>query len=112
MAASDICALPVLDGEGLSRAVIEAMAYSVPAIVTPVGGNTELIIDEECGLVVPVGDEPALAAAMERMTDNPEWRRRMGAAARERIATHFRIDDTVEKTLALYQEILAEGSTK
>lgn len=108
MAASDICALPCLDGEGLSRAVIEAMAYGVPAIVTPVGGNTELIVDGECGLVVPVGDEPALAQAMERLCD-PELRRAMGAAARERIAREFRIDTTIDRTLALYQEILAEG---
>ena len=78
MAASDVCALPVLDGEGLSRAVIEAMAYGVPAIVTPVGGNTELIVDGDCGLVVPVGDVPALAQAMEKLCDDPGLRRRFG----------------------------------
>jgi glycosyltransferase involved in cell wall biosynthesis len=108
MAASDVCALPVLDGEGLSRAVIEAMAYGVPAIVTPVGGNTELIVDNECGLVVPVGDEAALAATMERLYDEPETRTRMGRAARERIASRFRNEQTVDATLALYREVLAE----
>lgn len=108
MAASDVCALPVLDGEGLSRAVIEAMAYAVPAIVTPVGGNTDLIIDGECGLVVPVGDEQALAGAMERMYDDPAARRRMGQAARERIGRRFSNADTVEKTFALYRDVLAE----
>lgn len=107
MAASDVCALPVLAGEGLSRAVIEAMAYGIPAIVTPVGGNTELIIDGECGLVVPVGDVPALAHAMEKLYDDPDLRRGFGRAARARIATHFRNEDTVNKTLSLYQEILA-----
>jgi glycosyltransferase involved in cell wall biosynthesis len=110
MAASDVCALPVLDGEGLSRAVIEAMAYAVPAIVTPVGGNTELIVDGECGLVVPAGDVEALAAAMEQLYDDPGLRRRMGEAARERVASRFRNADTVEKTLALYRELLAEGA--
>ncbi len=108
MAASDVCALPVLDGEGLSRAVIEAMAYGVPAIVTPVGGNTDLIVDGECGLVVPVGDVPALAQAMEKLYDDPVLRRRFGAAARTRIATRFRHEDTVIKTLELYKEILLE----
>jgi len=106
MAASDVCALPVLDGEGLSRAVIEAMAYGIPAIVTPVGGNTELIVDGECGLVVPVGDVPALARAMERLYDEPVLRQGFGKAARARIDTHFRNKDTVSKTLGLYQEIL------
>ena len=108
MAASDVCALPVLDGEGLSRAVIEAMAYGVPAIVTPVGGNTDLIVDGECGLVVPVGDVDALAAAMERMYADQSMRKQMGQAARERIGTRFRNEDTVEETLALYEEVLAE----
>ena len=84
------------------------MAYGVPAIVTPVGGNTELIVDGECGLVVRVGDEPALAEAMERLCD-PDLRHAMGVAARERIAREFRIDTTIDRTLALYQEILAEG---
>lgn len=109
MAASDVCALPVLDGEGLSRAVIEAMAYGVPAIVTPVGGNTELIVDGECGLVVPAGDEAALAHAMEKLYDDPALRRRMGAAARQRIATQFRNSDTIDQTLALYHQVLAEN---
>jgi len=108
MAASDVCALPVLDGEGLSRAVIEAMAYSVPAIVTPVGGNTELIVDGECGLVVPVGDVEALAAAIEVLHDDPDMRRQYGQAARARIAVRFTNEETVARTLALYREVLAE----
>lgn len=106
MAASDVCALPVLDREGLSRAVIEAMAYGVPAIVTPVGGNTELIVDGECGLIVPVGDVPALAQAMEKLCDDPALRQRFGETARTRIATRFRLQDTVIRTMDLYQEIL------
>lgn len=109
MAASDVCALPVLDGEGLSRSVIEAMAYGVPGIVTPVGGNTDLIVDGECGLVVPVGDESALARAMEAMHDDPARRTRMGQAARARIGTRFRIDETIARTAALYRDVLAEA---
>jgi glycosyltransferase involved in cell wall biosynthesis len=108
MAASDVCCLPVLHGEGLSRMVIEGMAYGVCPLVTPVSGNTELVIDGECGVVVPVGDEPALAKAMEWLYDHPDERRRLGEAARERIGTHFRSEDTVRKTLALYEEIMAE----
>ncbi len=108
MAASDVCCLPVLRGEGLSRAVIEGMAYGVVPLVTPVGGNTELVIDGDCGLVVPVGDEPALAKALDWLYAHPEERRRMGDAARQRIDEHFRSEDTVRKTLALYREIMNE----
>lgn len=108
MAASDVCCLPVLSGEGLSRAVIEGMAYAVTPLVTPVGGNTELVIDGECGLVVPAGDEPALAEALQWLHDHPEQRRNMGIAARERIANHFHSDETVRQTLVLYQKLMAE----
>jgi glycosyltransferase involved in cell wall biosynthesis len=106
MAACDVCALPVLDGEGLSRAVIEAMAYAVPAVVTPVGGNTDLVVDGECGVVVPVGDVDALASALERLHEHPDLRRRIGAAARARIGCRFRNSETVRQTLALYHDIL------
>jgi len=108
MAASDVCCLPVLWGEGLSRMVIEGMAYGIVPLVTAVSGNTELVIDGECGLVVPPGDEQALADAIEWLYDHPVERRKMGEAARERIGTHFRSEDTVSKTLALYQEIMRE----
>lgn len=107
MAASDVCCLPVLSGEGLSRAVIEGMAYGVCPLVTPVGGNTELVIDGVSGKVVPVADEKALAVALEWLYDHPTERRQLGAAARERIATHFHSDETVRQTLALYREIMA-----
>lgn len=107
-AASDVFCLPVLRGEGLSRAVIEAMAYAVAPVVTPVGGNTELVVDGECGIVVPVGDVHALARAFEHLYDNPGIRQRYGAAARERIGAYFRSDSTIRKTLRLYQEVMSE----
>ena len=107
-AASDIFCLPVLRGEGLSRAVIEGMAYGVTPLVTPVGGNTELVIEGEWGLVVPAGDVKALAQAMEQLYDNPDSRNEYGAAARNRIDRHFRSEHTIEKTLELYQEVMAE----
>ena len=106
MAASQVGCLPVLRGEGLSRAVIEGMAYGVVPLVTPVGGNTELVIDGECGVVVPAGDVPALAKAMEWLYDHPGERLRLGEAARMRIGQHFRSEDTVAKTLALYAELV------
>jgi glycosyltransferase involved in cell wall biosynthesis len=67
-----------------------------------------LIVDGECGLVVPVGDVDALAAAIERMYADQSMRKQMGQAGRERIGTRFRNEDTVEETLALYREVLAE----
>jgi glycosyltransferase involved in cell wall biosynthesis len=108
MAASDVCCLPVLAGEGLSRAVIEGMAYGVAPLVTDVGGNTELVVDGECGLVVRAGDEAQLAQAMEYYYDHPAERTHMGQAARERIGQHFRTEDTVRKVLELYRDLMAD----
>ncbi len=105
-AAADVACLPSTRREGLPRSVIEAMAYRVPAIVTDSGGSPELVVDGECGIVVPVRDSHAIAIAIERLYRDAALRRRMGEAARERIGTHFRIEDTVLKTIALYEELV------
>ena len=107
-AACDVFCLPSIKREGLARAVIEAMAYRVPPVVTDSGGSPELVADGVSGLVVPVRDARALADAFERLYRDPALRRRMGAAARERIATDFRNEDTVRKTIALYEELVPE----
>jgi glycosyltransferase involved in cell wall biosynthesis len=82
------------------------MAYSVPAVVTNSGGSPELVVDGECGMVVPIFDPGALAAAFERLYRDPPLRKRMGQAARERIATDFRNEFTVQKTIELYRDLV------
>jgi glycosyltransferase involved in cell wall biosynthesis len=105
-AACDVFCLPSTKREGLARAIIEAMAYRVPPVVTDSGGSPELVVDGVSGIVVPVRDAGALATAIEKLYRDPELRRRMGVAARERLATHFHNDDTVKKTIALYEELV------
>ncbi len=105
-AACDVFCLPSTKREGLARAIIEAMAYRVPPIVTDSGGSPELVVDGVSGLVVPVRDAGALASAIEKLYRDPTLRRRIGAAARERLATNFRNEDTVRKTIALYDELV------
>lgn len=104
-AACDVFSLPSTKREGLARAIIEAMAYRVPSVVTDCGGSPELVVDGDCGYVVPIRDARALADAFEKLYRDPELRQRMGEAARKRIGTHFRNEDTVKKTIALYEEI-------
>jgi glycosyltransferase involved in cell wall biosynthesis len=108
-AACDVFVLPSVKREGLARSLIEAMAYAVAPVVTNCGGSPELVIDGESGLVVPVEDPQAIATALERLYRDPELRRRLGAAARARIGTHFRIEDTITRTLALYGELVGAG---
>jgi glycosyltransferase involved in cell wall biosynthesis len=104
-AACDVFALPSTKREGLARSLIEAMAYAVAPVVTNSGGSPELVIDGVCGLVVPPNDPRALADAIRRLHDDRELRTRFGAAARERIRRDFRIEDTIEKTHALYRSL-------
>jgi len=107
-AACDVFCLPSTKREGLPRAVIEAMAYRVPPVVTNSGGSPELVVDGESGYVVPIKDARALADAFEWLYRDPDLRRRMGDAAHERIATAFRNEDTVRKTIALYKELVPD----
>lgn len=105
-AACDVFCMPSTKREGLARAIIEAMAYRVPPVVTDSGGSPELVVDGISGFVVPPRDAQALADAIEKLYRDEDLRRRMGDAARERIATDFRNEDTVRKTIALYEELV------
>ena len=107
-AACDVFALPSIKREGLARSLIEAMAYGVAPVVTECGGSPELVLDGRCGFVVPVRDAAALARSIRALRDDPELKRRFGAVARERIARHFRIEDTIAQTLALYRGLVEE----
>lgn len=106
-AACDVAVLPSIKREGLPRSIIEAMAYSTPPVVSDSGGSPELVVDGTSGLVVPARDTATIARAIRRLYDDPELRNRMGAAARERIRTHFRIESTIEQTEALYRDLVS-----
>lgn len=106
-AASDVIVLPSKEHEGLPRAVIEAMAYAIPAIVTRVGGMPELVDNGVTGLVVPPCDEKSLAEAIVKIYRlSPEERKAMGAAGRKRINDHFHTSQTVRETVAMYRSLV------
>ncbi len=109
-AACDVFVLPSIKREGLARSLIESMAYGVAPVVTNCGGSPELVVRGVSGLVVPVADADALATAIGTLYDDPKLRAGLGAAARERIRRDFRIEDTIAKTHALYQSLVAERS--
>lgn len=77
--------------EGVSNALIEALALGLPVIATdvPSGGTQELIRHEENGLIIPTGDEKALEEAMDRLLSDTELAKRLGLEAgkiQERLA--------------------------
>jgi len=98
--------LPALRREGLPKVVIEAMAYGIPPIVTDAGGSPELIENEISGIVIRPGSPEEIARSVMGLYHDPEGRRKMGESARQRIADHFRIQTTIEKTLDVYESCL------
>jgi glycosyltransferase involved in cell wall biosynthesis len=104
--ACDTFVLPSMNREGLARAVIEAMAYGTPPIVSNVGGLPEMVEDQQSGLVVPPGNPRAIASAIMELYEHPDKKKKMGENARRRIQTHFNIQTTVEKTRQLFEELL------
>ena len=77
LAASDIYVQPSRS-EGLSVALAEAIACALPAVVTSVGGNPEVISDGLNGFVVPPGDPGKMAIAIEKLVINETLRNKMG----------------------------------
>ena len=104
-------AMPSVEREGLPRAVIEAMAQHVPAIVSNVGGMPELVEDGVSGIVVPPRDHIALAKAITKLASDLEYSKALGQSARKRIETDFNIDATVVKIEALFQSVVAESKS-
>lgn len=103
----DIAALPTRH-EGLSQALLEAMALGKPVVTTAAGGNTDLITDGEDGLLVPPGDAAALGAALARLLADAPLRERLGAAARARVRSVFTIERTLLATDAVYRAALRD----
>ena len=103
---SDILLLPS-HFECFPMAVIEAMAYGLAVIVTRVGSVEEAITDGESGLLVPVGDSPALGWAIRRLIEEPDLQRRLGARARARFCEKFDLDILERRVRDLYRTHIA-----
>jgi glycosyltransferase involved in cell wall biosynthesis len=110
LAGSDIFVLPT-PSEGLSIAIMEAMAAGLPVVTTRVGGNPELVEDGRTGRLVSVGDAAALAEAIESLARDTN-RRAKGRAGQSRVALEFTADRMIKNYAALYKKLLEmpEGS--
>jgi glycosyltransferase involved in cell wall biosynthesis len=93
-------------GTGITGVIREAMAMERSVIATDCGGNRELVIDGEVGLVVPPRDIDALAAALSRLINDPDLRRRLGTAGRRRVVEHFSAEKRIDRLEALYWRML------
>ena len=106
---ADFFVLPS-DIEGLPLSILEAMAHGLPIIASNIGGVPEILQDDINGLLVPAGDESALASAIHRIVSNAVLRRHLGDAARERANTTFSLSTMVNNYDQVYDEALT-GTT-
>lgn len=95
--------------EGTSMALLEAMAAGVPAAVTAVGGNAEVVRSGETGWLVPSGDVAALSAVIVEAAKSFELCSRLGAAARGRVEDVFAIEKMIASYRELYGSLLPAG---
>jgi glycosyltransferase involved in cell wall biosynthesis len=109
LAAADIFILPSR-WEGLPIALLEAMSVGLPVIATRVEGVDEVVADREHGLLVPVEDVAALSDAILQLLQDPQARRKMGMAAKQRLLEAYSIDHMGEKYLSLMVDILKNGT--
>jgi colanic acid/amylovoran biosynthesis glycosyltransferase len=87
------------DMDGVPISLMEAMAHGKPVVASAISGIPELV-DDSCGRLVPPDDPAALAAALDTLLADEELRRRLGAAARTRVATSYSLDGEVRRLLA------------
>jgi glycosyltransferase involved in cell wall biosynthesis len=86
-----IACLASRGGEGLPRSIIEAAASGRPVVTTQTPGCEDFVRDAQCGIPVPVDDVAATAAAIAQLADDPEQRRKLGAAGRARVEAAYTI---------------------
>ncbi len=103
-----IAVLPAPGGEGVPKSLLEAAAFGRPLIATDVPGCRDIVIHEKTGLLVPVDDPSALAAAILRLVRSPPQRVRFGVAARRLVDERFAADLVGPATVALYRSLLTQ----
>ena len=92
--------------EGMPMSVMEAMAHGLATVSTPVGGIPQLIEDGVSGYMVPVGDDKALSACLDRLLSDEALRRRLGEKARSVISERFGVERQAEALIRMYGEVL------
>jgi glycosyltransferase involved in cell wall biosynthesis len=94
-------------GEGLPGVLRESLAMEVPVVATDVGGNREVVIDDQTGRLIPPNDPGALARAILDLLSDRETALRLGRKGRSFVEHNFSVETMVAGTEALYQTLVA-----
>lgn len=108
MAGADFFCLPSYR-EGFGSVVIEAAACGLPAIASAIYGLTDAVEDGKSGCLHPVGDVPAIAALLERFSENRSMREAIGAYGRQRAISMFGTETVVATQLGFVKALLSKS---
>lgn len=112
--AADVFVLPSTNrAEALGIVQLEAMACGLPIVCTELGTGTSYVNQHgETGFVVAPGDAEALAAAIDKLVQDPDLRRQMGQAGLRRARDHFSKETMLARMIIVYQEVLQMDSAR
>ena len=108
LAAADLFVMPS-KYEGTAGAALEAMAMSLPIVVTDVEGLRGVLAHDRNAVLVPVGDRAALADAILRLIDDPVHAHEIARRAKADFDDRFRLDRSVAAMIALYRRTIDMG---
>jgi sugar transferase (PEP-CTERM/EpsH1 system associated) len=91
--------------EGISNTILEAMASGLPVLAARVGGNAELVLPEETGLLYDPADDNEPTGGLLRYLEQPALRESHGRAGRERVLAKFSLDSMIQRYLDIYDEL-------
>jgi glycosyltransferase involved in cell wall biosynthesis len=104
--AMDVYVLPSI-AEGISNSLLEAMATGLPVIATSAGGNPEVVVDGESGLLFPVADCGKLAEHLLLLKRRCDMRLQLSAQAVRRVREDFSLESMADKYARLYQGLVS-----
>jgi len=106
MAALDVFVLPS-KAEGVSNTILEAMATALPVIATDVGGNAQLVVDNETGFIIPSEEVSALADRLQQYVNDKDLLKKHAQAGRDRAEKSFSLEHMVNQYQTVYEQLLA-----
>ena len=103
--ALDILVHASVVGEPFGQVIVQGMACGKPVVATNGGGVPETVVDGDTGLLVPMGDAVAMAAAVEQLLGDPAAAAEMGERGRERVIEKFTIEQSARRVTEVYEYV-------
>jgi glycosyltransferase involved in cell wall biosynthesis len=91
--------------DGLPNALLEAMAYEKPVIITPVGGMLDVVTDCENGRIVTVNNLTSLTTIIQEILSDKSLQKHLGESARQTVQRRFTLEQELDGNLGLYRKL-------